>query len=277
MFENIKAVILDVDGTINDSNYQVPEEVVLSLKKLHDNGIILGLASGKSVEMQLKKDIVNKYHFDFEFDFLIGMNGSELWDNSQKESYSYYKLKGEWIREIVELMKPTGLEPYCIADGLTKALNEFPYVMLSSRRNGLPLRLYSEEEFCAKDTYKILYPTPLERADEVMEYISKNKTNDDYYAFKTQSTMIEFMDRRVNKGIALKAYCQMHDIDLKDVLAFGDEQNDEPFLTISGYSVCLLSGGEHTKQLCDAVTFKTCDEAGVADYLDKTMFRERGW
>ena len=39
-----------------------------------------------------------------DVDMLICMNGSTLWDNLTKEEETYYKLKKEWIREIIEKM-----------------------------------------------------------------------------------------------------------------------------------------------------------------------------
>ena len=42
----------------------------------------------------------------YPFDILIGMNGSELWDNLHQKEFSYFKMKKEWIKETMELMKP---------------------------------------------------------------------------------------------------------------------------------------------------------------------------
>ena len=72
----------------------------------------------------------------------------------------------------------------------------------------------------------------------VEEYVNKHPSK--YYrAFKTQTTMLEFADKRVDKAVALKAFCKSNKIDLKDVMAFGDASNDNGMIEIAGVGVAL--------------------------------------
>ena len=49
-----------------------------------------------------------------DVDMLICMNGSTLWYNLTKEEETYYKLKKEWIREIIEKMSVSLVIPLSI-------------------------------------------------------------------------------------------------------------------------------------------------------------------
>ena len=44
---------------------------------------------------------------------------------------------------------------------------------------------------------------------------------------------MEFADRRVSKGFALQKLCEMNNIALEDVAAFGDTTNDNDMISIS--------------------------------------------
>lgn len=78
------------------------------------------------------------------------------------------------------------------------------------------------------------------------------------------------MAEGVNKGAALKFLTSYLNIDLADVLAFGDQENDLEMLKLSGKSIAMGNAAPAVKKIADTLT-KTNEEAGVAyilnDYL----------
>ena len=102
--KDLKLVICDIDSTLVDSKRNLMPTTRETIEKLHENGVYFGIASGRPLdELQRYAKI---WGLSFEFDFVIGMNGSELWDNIHQKEYSYFKLKKEWIKEIIEFMRP---------------------------------------------------------------------------------------------------------------------------------------------------------------------------
>lgn len=102
--KDLKLVICDIDSTLVDSKRNLMPTTRETIEKLHENGVYFGIASGRPLdELQRYAKI---WGLSFEFDFVIGMNGSELWDNTHQKEYSYFKLKKEWIKEIIEFMRP---------------------------------------------------------------------------------------------------------------------------------------------------------------------------
>jgi hydroxymethylpyrimidine pyrophosphatase-like HAD family hydrolase len=78
---------------------------------------------------------------------------------------------------------------------------------------------------------------------------------------------VELQDPLVNKGEGLKIYCRENGIDLSDVIAFGDAENDIQMLKAAGHSVCLKDGMDDAKASADEITEYPCEEDGVGHYL----------
>ena len=71
-----------------------------------------------------------------------------------------------------------------------------------------------------------------------------------------------------HKGKALKTLCSMIDIDIKDVIAFGDEGNDVSMIQMAGFGVAMENGPEVVQQAADFVA-KANTEDGAAIAIEK--------
>ena len=270
--ENIRLVVCDIDGTIVTSDRLLTPKTKEVIERLHAEGVYFGVASGRSIEQQLMKS-ASDWGFDFQFELLIGLNGSEFWDDINKQQHNYYKLQPEWIKEILELMEPFDLNPFIYVDGimLCKRLDEL--MEKSSLKNHTGLVIAEDmSAFYKKENAKIMFRIPEEKMKEVEDYV--NQHSSPYYrAFKTQTTMLEFTDRRVSKDVALMKFCEINHIALSEVLSFGDMSNDNELLECSGWGVCLCNGDEETKAIADEITEKSNDEDGFAHYMEKYFFK----
>ena len=84
----------------------------------------------------------------------------------------------------------------------------------------------------------------------------------------------EFQDPHVNKGVALKEYARKYDIDLSDVMAFGDQKNDIGLLDAAGFGVCLLNGADESKAVSQAITEYDVEHDGVGHWLYDHYFKD---
>lgn len=74
----------------------------------------------------------------------------------------------------------------------------------------------------------------------------------------------------VDKAAALAAVCAHLDIDAADVVAFGDEGNDQAMLEWAGTGVAMATAPEHVKAVADDITVANVDE-GVAEWLERML------
>lgn len=276
MIKNIQLIVCDIDGTLVKDDRTITPNALKALERLHRHGILLGIASGRSVDQQLYKQ-AEDWGLSFNFDVIIGMNGSELYDGLRDQREDFYKLKREWIKEIIEMMAPFKLNPFMYYHDTMLTMHVDESTKRSSERNHTDILIAKKpEDMYKEENAKIMFRTPLEMMPEVEKYVLAHPSP--YYkAFKTQPTMLEFTDKRVSKAVSLEHFCKQNNISLKNVVAFGDMSNDNEMLKMSGFSVCLANGGEDTKALADAITEYDNNHDGFAHYVNKHILEPRGW
>jgi len=64
-----------------------------------------------------------------------------------------------------------------------------------------------------------------------------------------------------------KILAQYYNVDIRDVIAYGDEVNDKEMLLTVGYGVAMKNGHADIKSIANDITTKTNDEGGVGYHL----------
>lgn len=85
------------------------------------------------------------------------------------------------------------------------------------------------------------------------------------------SFVLELIPPNVNKARALRTISERLKIDVSQIIAFGDGENDVEMLKTAGYGVAMAQGMESPKEVADFITVSN-DEGGVGVFLDK-IFR----
>ena len=265
--EDVKLVVCDIDGTLVNDEHEFTPLSKKAVLALHEKGIGFGVASGRDVGEL--RHFATRFGLGFPFDIVIGMNGAQLYDEGHQKRFEYYMMKKEWIKEVLDIMRPFDLNPYIIIDDRLYCKRHDELITASSKRNGTKIVVVKDEsEYYQSEHPKIMFKVEEDKIDAIMAY-AKSKITGGYMAFKTQPIMLEFADKRTDKGYALKEYARMNDLDLKNVMAFGDMSNDNGMLRVSGYGVCLKNGASDTKQAADFITDYDNNHDGFARFLIK--------
>lgn len=266
--KTVRIVICDIDSTLVTSNHILTPTTKKLIEELHDRGVLFGIASGRPLdEIRLR---AKKWGFDRQFDILIGMNGSELWDNVHQKEYSFFKLKREWIKEIIDFMEPFQTNYYIYQDGYLLAKEEDETMQHSANSSDKEIVVMQDvSQMYERENAKIMFRVKCaEDMIPVEEFVHKHP-NPNYIGFKTQATLMEFADHRISKAYALEKFCEVNAIALEDVIAFGDTTNDNEMIKRSGLGVCMINGSDDTKDIADDITEKSNDEDGFAHYMRK--------
>lgn len=269
MANNLSVFIADIDGTLTVKGGPLGPVTRSSLQRLHEEGVLIGIASGRPVDHRMYEHS-RDWNLGFGFDFMIGMNGGDLWDKEEGSVIHYHKLSREVMREILEFISSLGLNAIIYENAYDRvlALQMDNFLESSSRRNHSIVEIGDINRLCRFDTGKIeVHYNPL-HTDNVMPLIL-NRVSEKWAVVQTFPGTIEFQDPMVSKGNALKKYCARHDLSLSQVIAFGDMDNDIPMLQAAGWGVCLLNGSESTKKAANAVTEFGVTDDGVGKYLER--------
>lgn len=261
-------MIFDIDGTLVNNDHQFSQKIYHILKKLSQKNIMLGLASGRTTG-QLKKHLA-EWNLSDCFQVLIGINGATLYDGLKDESFEFFKLKKEWMREILEMMSIFNANCHIYDDECSIYLYDDPLVDVYRKQGRKVIIAHTIENMCAHEVPKILYRADIEDSKK-MEAYAKERCNENYTVVRTQPNIIEFVCTGCSKAYALEYFCKSHQIPLSDVASFGDTSNDNEMLAISGLGVCMKNGSEDTKKIADVITDKTNEEDGLAYFLEQMI------
>ena len=285
MIDKISVFAADIDGTLAGKGEQLMPLTKAGLEKLHEQGIMVGLASGRPLD----ESTVEKGQFwglNFDFDFAIGMNGGDLWAKETNEYTHYMQLDGQTIKEILEMI--WDMDVNCIiyknAYHHIKAKRMDNFLRESQQRNHSYIEIGSIDELSDGPTGKIEVHLTHDIEDELLRRIKANKSDKWTYCITFDSRTMhlendfinhvtyEFMNPDLHKGVALKKYCEMKNIPLEETIAFGDQQNDFGLIQTAGWGVCLKNGCDECKQVAQAVTEYDVFNDGVGHYLEDHVF-----
>lgn len=265
-----KLIVCDIDGTLTRDGTIYPSPYTVSvIERIHELGILFGLASGRGCE-QLK-ELEDEWQLGFPFDMIIGLNGSEYYDLKTDKKKVLYMLKEKDIEEIITKMlnRYPDLNVSIYRDEKRLIRFEDEMAVESKKRTGMDNIVVKDisqmwEKPCSKVMFRV--------SEEVMKQIepyAEEITNGNFRACKTQTTMMEFVHADADKGNALKAYCHNSGIPLEDVAAFGDMDNDNELLLAAGTGICMINGAETTKKCADIITALSNNEDGCVSFIEQ--------
>lgn len=264
--KDLRLVICDIDSTLITSDYILTVRAKRVIENLRKHGVYFGIASGRPLDEIEKR--AGTWGFDTNFDILIGMNGSELWDGIHQKQFDYYKLKREWIKDTINVMRPFKNNCYIYHHGYILCRENDEMMRKSAKSSNKEIVLYKDvSEMYEEENAKIMFRVDEDNMEQIEVYLEQHQ-NEFYKGFKTQTTLMEFADRRISKAYALKKFCEMNMFPLKSVVAFGDTTNDNDMLACSGLGVCMCNGSDDTKAIADIITEKSNDEDGFADFME---------
>ena len=269
MINKVTAIVADIDGTLVNKGESIMPITKEALEQLHRNGVLLGLSTGRKINrsmFQRAKD----WGLSFAFDVIIGMNGGQLWDKDRENIEESSLLEPDTMKEIIARMSPLQINPMVYEKDYMVTAFFDENIQASMQRNHMEVLVTDgdTDRLCIQPNYNVLFRFDPERTEEVRAF-ARTVDCERYHGISTSPGIIEFMDPRVNKGMALHKYSQRNSIPMDEIMAFGDMDNDKEMLREAGWGVCLVNGSDITKSMADAITEYSCTEDGMGRYLMK--------
>ncbi len=277
MIDQIQALIVDIDGTLVTKGSQMMPMTRKAIEILHDTGMIIGLASGRPVD-DYTKGYAKRWGLSWEFDVLIGANGGHLWDRwHPDEVETFYPLSEKDIKMIMDMAAPLDLNAQIYENNQLIAQRWDNMVAASSLRNmqevvisPFPDRMYRHPNA------KIQFRYDADDSERILGFINALEMPAHLQHVVTYPGIVEFLDRRVNKGVALHRFAEKNNIPIEHILTFGDQENDNALVKEAGWGVVMANGAEATKKLGDEVTAWPVSEDGMGRWLFEKVLEPRG-
>lgn len=284
----IKLIASDMDGTLLNSDHKIPKENIELIKFAQKNGIQFVVATGRAYyealpalnDENIKCDIIS-FNGGIIYDKngnIINITPMKLKDlyytieilKSLDISYQLYTKNTIYTKSIetditayIDLIRANGEEPN-EQHLRQEAKNRLALGHITEVDN-IELYLNQEDNPAIKvigisnDLEKLKHATELLSGNENISVTSSGANN------------VEIMDKKATKGEALKIVADIHDINLKNAIAIGDNLNDQAMLDIVEYSIAMKNGNKDLQKTAKFITEKTNSEGGVADTVMKLL------
>lgn len=229
----IEAIAVDIDGTITDNKRKICISAIEALRNAENANIPTIIVTG------------NVVNYAYATEVLVGCSGGLVAENG-----GVVFKEGENNNAVETLVKRD------FVSSAEKHLKEKLGEKFNKHTSHDNIYRLTETVF-----YKTIALIEIEDALKDFKYIDELEIYDSGFA-------LHITDKRVNKGSSLKYLCERNNINMQNVMAIGDSQNDEDFLKEAGVKIAVGNAEDKLKEISDYVCKNPFGD-GVAEAIEK--------
>ncbi|MCP3032511.1 Cof-type HAD-IIB family hydrolase [Halobacillus sp. A1] len=280
---NPKAIALDMDGTLLNSENKVTKELLSLLQTVQqEKGIRIFIASGRT-----RLEIEDVLPSELKPDGIVSANGMGCYRGEEvlfehklnpdlvrlavdkaRENELYYEVhphKGDRIarKEDKEVFENIigGSRPDTLMD------NEY-----LSRKQAITEDIRWVDNLSYEDNVKVyFFSMDTVKIKEWKQTLETFKESYNFSAFSSTLHNAEIMES-VSKAVGISKLLEEYHMAPGDLMAIGDGENDLPMLELAGCSVAMQNAEDVVKRSVDEVTPLTYEQNGLYSYLSQKLF-----
>ena len=275
-FGGCKLVATDMDGTFITYAAKIPDRNRAAAKICDDCGVHFVIASGRSY-----RSLAEYIGVEGKNGYIIAHNGARIATAGAEKEIMRTPLTMDDAKFLLDLGDRLSVCACVWADEV---------LYISGRtRNG---ELYASAAFAETVYFDAKEPFFLKSTGNNRSNIDKiywtayddgrgwkseegaKLIPDTVSCFTSGGGCMEFVDREVSKGNALKTLCGIIGVDISKTVAFGDSENDIALLEAAGLGVAVENADERVKAVAGYVT-GTNNDCGVAEAIEKLFGKEQ--
>ncbi len=261
-----KLIALDMDGTLLRSDKTISKANFEAIQKAKVKGVKVVLATGRPL-IGIKKYLKELKLLD-EGDYAVTYNGAVVQTTKNEDIISANILSIDDIDILYGVSKKLGVNIHAFTKNNCITPKTSKYTLIEAKMNSIPIK---EMDFnnLPKDTsiIKIMFIDEEEILDKVIAKLPKD-LYDKYTIVRSAPYFLEFLNKKVNKGVSVKLLAKKLGIDMKDVICAGDQGNDIHMVDFAGLGVAMENATDELKKVANFVT-KSNDDDGIAYVINK--------
>ena len=277
---DLKAIVLDIDGTLLNDQKEISPRTRDSLLRAQEAGIKVVLASGRPISaMQRFSEELNMQRHN---GLLLSYNGACVTDCATNETLFSQSMSDEVGKEILTHLANFEVKPM-IAHQDYMYVNNVYDCMITAPPHGLKNIIEYESrggnfKLCEVDNLAEFVDFPLHKilvAGEP-EYLEQNwkeimlPFEGRVSGYFSAPFYFEFTDKGIDKAYALDKSLQPLGISSENVISFGDGENDTSILAYAGVGVAMGNAIDALKANANEITLSN-NEDGIAHMLEKYL------
>lgn len=264
----IKAVFIDIDETLTNSQREVTEKIKLEIKKCVENGVKIILTSGRS-----RREAMDFQEQIGTSPYIVSSNGASAYDAENGVEIYNERIDPQMVLQLIKHSRENGYRIKLNYKDLL-VMNEAAYPDEKDKEVS-----YEELERVAVEEQVVqcvITSTDFEKMRFFRDYIknecvgiavaneSKRFKNPDLKP--SRNYYCDVASVKVSKGNAVKAVCEYFEIKPEEIVTIGDGENDLSMLGLTPNSVAMGNSLPEIKEKANYVTASN-DEDGVAKVL----------
>ena len=268
-----KLLVLDVDGTLLNSQRKVSGRTVQTLRKIQQMGVRIALASGRPVcgmrPLALELDLASYGGF------LISCNGCEVRNAQTDEVLFERRIDVSMIPYIEKKARKLGLVmAYYEGDEVVSTDISNSHVRDEAELNGMRLRQVDSmgADIQENPSELILVHDDVQVLSSLEDHMQRH-LNGVMDTIHSNPYYLEVVGYQVGKSYAMSALVQKMGISMQEVLAIGDGEADINMLQMAGTGIAMANATESVRRCADFITLSN-DEDGAAVAIEKAIMEE---
>lgn len=266
-----KIIAVDIDGTLLNSKREITKKTKDCLIKAQKMGHIVVIASGRDPHGVFP--FAKELEFDKYGGLLSNFNGGRITNYQTGEVLINHPMELELAKKILKFSEENldmgyiiytkdcvlteSHNTYTIDEICQKAFTHYEVIEnLSQKLDFRPNKIMFSQD------PKLIEKESIKLFDKFSDKTDQVRSTPYFY---------EIMPQGISKGRSLKEIANYYNIDIKDTIAFGDEENDLSMIEDAGVGVVMENGTDFMKSKADFVT-KSNDEDGITYYLENFVF-----
>ncbi len=267
-----KAIALDLDGTLMNSQKKMMPKTRELLKELSKKGITIILASGRPTP-GMKKEWL-ELELDKNGGYIVSYNGANVMDPKSGEIIYNKILEPKMAHDIYMRAKEFNLAVMTYDDKVILTEDDEDYYVI---REGdtTAMEVVHVDSFVDTITFninKVLLTGTPEHAAKVLDEF-KAPYGDTLSIYRSAPYFIEVMANGIDKAISLEKVINHLGILQSELIAFGDGYNDLSMIEFAGMGVAMDNAVQEVKDRAKGHTASNDDE-GIYNFL--TILQEKG-
>ena len=261
----IKAIMVDIDGTLLNSKHQVTPATKQAIKQVRQKGILFGIATGRDTASVLR--MIKVWDIEDDVDLIVGLGGGEIYHHDTHTIASYYPLSGKDALTIVNHFKDMNVN-FAIPDhGEFYTPQDDELIAMLAQGNKTTYHVVDYHDYLKLDRAKLIIITPAQLMPEVQAR-SQTFSIDNVRCYPTAAVLFEYMDGRISKSFGLKKAMDIRGLSMEELCCFGDADNDYEMIRDAGTGVVMGNGSDYTKSVADFITDDN-DNDGIAKFINE--------
>ena len=265
-----KLLVLDIDGTLTNSQKQITPRTKRALMKAQEHGVKLAIASGRPTcgVLPFAKELeLEKYG-----GYILSFNGAKVINCATGDVIFDQLLPVELLPEIYDLSQKNKVNILTYQDDtvITETPDD-PYIAIEARINGIEIRPVAsfKEHVCFPVTKCLM----LGDGDYLakVEEIVRAQLGDRLNIFRSEPYFLEIMPQNIDKAYSLGELLKKLGLSKDEMIACGDGFNDKSMLHFAGLGVAMANAQDAVKKVADYITLSN-DDDGIAKVVEKFIF-----